>query len=171
MNTDEEIEAMVKVWMEAFDKKHHKENHAQFYQLIYGNAKATQIFLNLMKSKQESESQHEEITNKSALEISATKVKDIDRLLARLSNWMENNDVNDCLADVWDLQEYKLMMNQSKMEALKEALKAADDQLVQQKSLNTQLELEVRNYELSREKLESGQEMRGKFEFVLLINM
>ena len=30
------------------------------------------------------------------------------------------------------------------MEALREALKAADEQLSQQKSLNTQLELEVR---------------------------
>ena len=36
------------------------------------------------------------------------------------------------------------MVHQSKMEALREALKAADEQLSQQKSLNTQLELEVR---------------------------
>ena len=48
------------------------------------------------------------------------------------------------MADVWELQEYKLMVHQSKMEALREALKAADEQLSQQKSLNTQLELEVR---------------------------
>ena len=52
--------------------------------------------------------------------------------------------MNECLADVWELQEYKLMVHQSKMEALREALKAADEQLSQQKSLNTQLELEVR---------------------------
>ena len=51
--------------------------------------------------------------------------------------------VNECLADVWELQEYKLMVHQSKMEALREALKAADEQLSQQKSRNTQLELEV----------------------------
>ena len=55
--------------------------------------------------------------------------------------------MNECLADVWELQEYKLMVHQSKMEALREALKAADEQLSQQKSLNTQLELEVRKEE------------------------
>ena len=145
MSNDEDIESIVKVWMEAFDRKINKENHAQFYQLIYGNAKTTEIFLNLMKTKQDRESKQEEIINKSTLDINATKMKDIDRLLAQLTNWMENNDVNECLANVWELQEYKLLMNQSKMASLKEALKAADDQLVQQKSLNTQLELEVKN--------------------------
>ena len=51
--------------------------------------------------------------------------------------------INECLAGVWELQEYKLMAHQSKTESLKEALKAADDEISHQKSLNTQLETEV----------------------------
>ena len=51
--------------------------------------------------------------------------------------------INECLADVWELQEYKLMAHQSKTESLKEALKAADEEISHQKSLNTQLETEV----------------------------
>ena len=47
------------------------------------------------------------------------------------------------MAGVWELQEYKLMAHQSKTESLKEALKAADDEISHQKSLNTQLETEV----------------------------
>ncbi len=51
--------------------------------------------------------------------------------------------MDDCLASLWELQEYKLMAHQSKMASLKEALKAADEEICHQKSLNTQLELEV----------------------------
>lgn len=40
------------------------------------------------------------------------------------------------------MQEYKLMAHQTKFEALKESLKAADEEISHQKVLNTQLELE-----------------------------
>merc|ERR1711981_834776 len=47
-----------------------------------------------------------------------------------------------CLGSVWELHEYKLMAQQSKTESLKEALKAADEEISHQKSHNTQLEIE-----------------------------
>ena len=53
--------------------------------------------------------------------------------------------INECLGSVWELHEYKLMAQQSKTESLKEALKAADEEISHQKSLNTQLEIEVCN--------------------------
>ena len=40
------------------------------------------------------------------------------------------------------------MAHQTKFEALRESLRAADEQIVNQKTLNTQLELEVRSFAL-----------------------
>jgi hypothetical protein len=51
--------------------------------------------------------------------------------------------VNESLAGIWELNEFKLMAHQHKLDAMRESLKAADDQIGHQKMLNIQLEHEV----------------------------
>ena len=43
---------------------------------------------------------------------------------------------------VWELNQYQIMAQQAKLDSLKESLKAADEQILHQKSLNSTLELE-----------------------------
>ena len=98
LSNEEEVEAIVKVWMQCFEKKCQRESHAYYHQLIYGHAKATDIFLRLLRRSEnllEAENNKEEImSNKLDM---TNKVKDIDRLLAQLAHWMENNDVRNFL--------------------------------------------------------------------------
>ena len=70
--------------------------------------------------------------------------------MIQVSTKMENNDVNECLTEVWELNQYQIMAQHTKMEALNESLKAADDQIANQKRLNAQLELVMSNSEISR---------------------
>ena len=96
LSNEEEVEAIVKVWVQCFEKKCQREKHAYYHQLIYGHAKATDIFLRLLRSQHEAE----ESINEERIPIAkskvdlASKVKDIDRLLAQLAHLMENNDVS-----------------------------------------------------------------------------
>ena len=98
LSNEEEVEAIVKVWVQCFEKKCQRERHAYYHQLIYGHAKATDIFLRLLRRSENLEDENvnkeEMVLNSKMSKLDMTnKVKDIDRLLAQLASWMENNDV------------------------------------------------------------------------------
>ena len=98
LSNEEEVEAIVKVWVQCFEKKCQREKHAYYHQLIYGHAKATDIFLRLLRRSKNLEDENvnkeEMVLNSKMSKLDMTnKVKDIDRLLAQLASWMENNDV------------------------------------------------------------------------------
>ena len=95
LSNEEEVEAIVKVWMQCFENKCQRERHAYYHQLIYGHAKATDIFLRLLRRSENLEAENnvykeEMLSNNLDM---TNKVKDIDRLLGQLAHWMENNDV------------------------------------------------------------------------------
>ena len=53
------------------------------------------------------------------------------------------NQVDETLADIFDLNEYRMMANKRQIDALKSSLKAADQRISEAELINVNLETEV----------------------------
>jgi len=148
------LETIMGPWTICYKRRCCPQDVQTYFKIMQQDETASELFWKLSNNPRTSENQENQTPNSTAEKGGASrqqflcvdggknKIKEVDQIISNVAAFIENNDINECLAGVWELQEYKLMAHQSKTESLKEALKAADDEISHQKSLNTQLETE-----------------------------
>jgi len=146
------LESILGSWTICYKRRCCPQAVATYFKIMQQDETASELFWKLSNIPRASENLETQASNSAGekeagrqclcVSGSKNKIKEVDQIISNVAACIENNEINECLGSVWELHEYKLMAHQSKTESLKEALKAADEEISHQKSLNTQLEIE-----------------------------